>query len=106
MTKPTAGRRDGMRILAAVAAVALLLLARPAAAAIPDGPSADTPPPPKVGAASAMLLDAATGTVLWEKNAYQHRPMASTTKIMTALLLVEHARMTDVVPISDHALRT
>ena len=77
MTKPTAGRRDGMRIWVAVAAMALALLARPAAA-IPDGPSADTAPAPKVGAASAMLVDAVTGTVLWERNAYQRRPMAST----------------------------
>ena len=37
---------------------------------------------------SAILIDAVSGQVLYEKNADQPRPMASTTKIMTALLLL------------------
>ena len=42
-----------------------------------------------VSAASAVLINADTGTVIWEKNAYDQRAMASTTKIMTALLTAE-----------------
>lgn len=42
-----------------------------------------------VSAASAVLINADTGTVVWEKNAYEQRAMASTTKIMTALLTAE-----------------
>ena len=42
-----------------------------------------------VSAASAVLINADTGTIVWEKNAYEQRAMASTTKIMTALLTAE-----------------
>src|SRR5690349_16708212 len=105
MLTPIAARRDAIRA-AAIAALVLIALTGRVWAAVPDGPSADTPAPPNVGAASAMLVDAVTGTVLWERNANQRRAMASTTKIMTAALLIERARMTDMVPISDHAIRT
>ena len=44
---------------------------------------------PEVSAASAILINADTGSVLYEKNAYEQRAMASTTKIMTALLTAE-----------------
>lgn len=40
-------------------------------------------------AASAVLIEAETGTVLYEKNADEQRAMASTTKIMTAILTIE-----------------
>ena len=48
--------------------------------------------PPQLGAKSAILIDAMTGQVLYEQDADTPRPMASTTKIMTALLLCEHTR--------------
>jgi len=44
---------------------------------------------PNVGYGSAIVMDADTGAVLYEKNAYLQRPMASTTKIMTCLLALE-----------------
>lgn len=44
---------------------------------------------PRVSAVSAILINADTGSVLYEKNAYEQRAMASTTKIMTALLTAE-----------------
>lgn len=40
-------------------------------------------------ATSAILINADTGSVIFEKNAEERRPMASTTKIMTALILAE-----------------
>lgn len=43
----------------------------------------------EVSAQSAVLMTADTGTVLYEKDAFSQRPMASTTKIMTALLTLE-----------------
>ncbi len=46
--------------------------------------------PPMIHAASAILIDAVSGQVLYEKNADVERPMASTTKIMTALLFCEN----------------
>ena len=43
-----------------------------------------------VSAKSAILICADSGSVLWSKNETQPLPMASTTKIMTALLTLEH----------------
>lgn len=45
--------------------------------------------PPSVSAASAVLIEAQSGDVIFEKNANQKLPMASTTKIMTALVAIE-----------------
>ena len=45
--------------------------------------------PPELSAASAVLIDGTTGRVLFEKNAHEERAMASTTKIMTALITLE-----------------
>lgn len=42
-----------------------------------------------VSAVSAILIEADTGTVLYSKNEKEHRQIASTTKIMTALLTLE-----------------
>ena len=44
---------------------------------------------PSLSAKSAILIDGLTGEVLYEKNAYETMPMASTTKIMTTLLAIE-----------------
>jgi D-alanyl-D-alanine carboxypeptidase (penicillin-binding protein 5/6) len=40
----------------------------------------------------AILVDARTGRILWAKRAHQRRPIASTTKIMTALLALRQVR--------------
>lgn len=45
--------------------------------------------PENISAVSAIVIEAETGTPLWEKNADERRAMASTTKIMTALLTIE-----------------
>ena len=42
-----------------------------------------------VAAKSALLMDAATGTVLYEKNAHEPLPPASVPKVMTLLLIME-----------------
>ena len=44
---------------------------------------------PDFACKSALLMDAATGTVLYEKNAHEALPPASVTKIMTMLLIME-----------------
>ena len=44
---------------------------------------------PSLSARSAVLIEAETGIVLYEHNAYEQRAMASTTKIMTAILTIE-----------------
>ncbi|QZY57073.1 D-alanyl-D-alanine carboxypeptidase family protein [Crassaminicella profunda] len=53
--------------------------------------------PPPITAPSGILMDAATGDVLYNKNAYTKMYPASTTKIMTALLVLEHANLEDKV---------
>lgn len=55
---------------------------------------------PNVAAPSAILIDAKSGKVLFEKNADEKRPPASTTKIMTAILAIEHGKLDEVVTIS------
>ncbi|MFZ5652356.1 MAG: hypothetical protein ACOY4I_16105 [Bacillota bacterium] len=42
----------------------------------------------QVSADAAVLMDADTGQLLYAKNPHQPRPIASTTKIMTALLAI------------------
>ena len=58
---------------------------------------------PNVEAQSAIVIDCKTGRVLYEKNAYQKRPMASTTKIMTAIVALENGNLQDDVKISKRA---
>ena len=58
---------------------------------------------PQIGAASALLLEATTGTVLYAKNEHVRRPPASTTKILTALMALEDGNLRDIVSISQRA---
>jgi D-alanyl-D-alanine carboxypeptidase (penicillin-binding protein 5/6) len=58
---------------------------------------------PEVGAGSAVLVDLDTGQVLFDLDRHERRPIASLTKIMTALLVVERAGLTDVVTVSEGA---
>jgi D-alanyl-D-alanine carboxypeptidase (penicillin-binding protein 5/6) len=83
----SAGRAAILSVLAAVLAVALVLPA--AAAAAPARPDLSRP-------ATAILIDGRDGTILLSKNADVSRPMASTTKLMTALLTLEEAGLSDV----------
>ena len=54
---------------------------------------------------SACLMNAVTGEVLYEKNAYEKRPMASTTKIMTALVALENSDLYDIVTMNNEDVR-
>ncbi|MDY6794323.1 MAG: D-alanyl-D-alanine carboxypeptidase family protein [Actinomycetota bacterium] len=60
----------------------------------------EEPDPP---AAAAFLMDPETGEELYAKNADQPLPMASTTKIMTAVVTMENADMNESVTISENA---
>ena len=62
--------------------------------------------PSPISAKAATLYEAETNTFLYEKNADQHLPMASTTKIMTALIALENCESDDVVAIDPHAIGT
>lgn len=57
------------------------------------------------GAKSACLINSLTGEVIFEKNADEQLPMASTTKIMTAAVAIENSSMDEIVEISKNAER-
>jgi D-alanyl-D-alanine carboxypeptidase/D-alanyl-D-alanine carboxypeptidase (penicillin-binding protein 5/6) len=54
---------------------------------------------------SAVLFEPESGRVLYEKDAHTPRPMASTTKIMTALLAIERCAPDKVITVSAEAVR-
>lgn len=59
-------------------------------------------------AKSAILIDASTGNILLEKDSHEKRPIASVTKIMSMLLVMEAVdsgklSLDDKVPVSDHS---
>lgn len=56
------------------------------------------------GAASAILIETSTNTVIFEKNAHKKLPMASTTKIMTALCALESGDPDRLVKVDDRAI--
>jgi D-alanyl-D-alanine carboxypeptidase (penicillin-binding protein 5/6) len=58
---------------------------------------------PKVAAHGAVLMEAGTGRVLWGKNEHEPLPVASTTKIMTAILTLESGRLNETVTVSAKA---
>lgn len=58
-----------------------------------------------LSARAAALIDASSGRVLYEKNMNEELPMASTTKIMTCIIVLENADLDDIVTFSDNAAR-
>lgn len=54
-------------------------------------------------AGSAVLMDGYTGRILYEKNAFQVLPMASTTKIMTCIVALENGDPDEIVEVSAYA---
>ncbi len=60
--------------------------------------------PEKIKAKAAVLIDEQTGRILFEKDAQLRLPMASTTKIMTALLTLEQADLDDYFTVNSQAI--
>lgn len=61
-----------------------------------------------VSAPAAVLMEASTGKILYEKNPHEQRPCASITKVMTLLLVMEamdsgKLALTDTITASEHA---
>ncbi|MBM3204291.1 D-alanyl-D-alanine carboxypeptidase, partial [Candidatus Woesearchaeota archaeon] len=60
-------------------------------------------PPPVVSAAEAVIVDEASGAILWAKNAHRQVSVASLTKIVTSLVALDRGRLEDRVAIGvDH----
>ncbi|NLC11610.1 MAG: D-alanyl-D-alanine carboxypeptidase [Firmicutes bacterium] len=61
---------------------------------------------PSISADAAAVLDVCSGRVLYGHNMHKKRPIASTTKIMTAILTLERSNLADVVIVSKEAAET
>jgi D-alanyl-D-alanine carboxypeptidase (penicillin-binding protein 5/6) len=96
--------KPGIRVLACLILTAALWPLQAGAASVP------LPSPPTVEARGYLLIDAASGQTLAEREATQRMEPASITKLMTAYI-VFHAlsdgrlKLTDEVTISEHAWR-
>jgi D-alanyl-D-alanine carboxypeptidase (penicillin-binding protein 5/6) len=78
--------------LAAIAAAFVCAAASPASAAAPT-----------VDAHAYLIEDAATGEVLASSNAHEQLPIASITKLMTVLVVLQHRKLSDVVTVDPRA---
>ena len=92
-----------MKKLAAALLAASLMLLPAQAAAAPGAPGA-----PAVDAASWLLMEKETGTILCQENAHDKLEPASVTKVMTLLLVMEaiqqgRLNLEDTVQVSAHA---
>ncbi len=88
-------RRAPLAVVALVAALATLALASSAGAQAPQ---------PQIAAASWYLVGD-DGDVLARHDADEARAMASITKLMTAIVVLERAKLSDVVTVSPQAAR-
>lgn len=61
---------------------------------------------PKINARAAIIYDRTTKEIIWGKNEYDKRAMASTTKIMSAIVVLENANLSDIVTVSRKAAGT
>lgn len=61
---------------------------------------------PKLNSRIGLIYDRASGRILYEKNGNKQTPMASTTKIMTAIVVLEKSNLTDVVTIDAKSAGT
>ena len=84
------------QILSAAACLGLLFAAAPA--------KAEGQKPESLSSLSAVLYEPESGRVLYEKDAHTPRPMASTTKLMTALLAMENAAPDQNVVVTREAI--
>jgi len=82
--------------LASIAVSASLLVA-PSLGAIPVG--VDAPQPPTLTAERWIVYDADADVVLASWNANDRAPMASVTKVMTSIVVLENAELTDLVTV-------
>jgi D-alanyl-D-alanine carboxypeptidase len=55
--------------------------------------------PPALSASSMLIVDEKTGTIIWRKNANQPQHIASTTKIMTAIVALERCSLDETVTV-------
>lgn len=59
---------------------------------------------PTVASSAAILVESRTGKILYEKNAYEKMYPASTTKVMTAILILENCDLNEMATVSHNAI--
>jgi D-alanyl-D-alanine carboxypeptidase (penicillin-binding protein 5/6) len=88
----------------AIQACVMSALAAPASGGRPAhtaAPAAALAPPRGIAAAAAELANAATGRAVWGRARYGRRPIASITKVMTALVVIRSGRLGRRIRISQ-----
>lgn len=65
----------------------------------------DVPRPPGTNAQAASLIDVTSGRILYSHHGDAEMPVASLTKIMTAIVAIEHGKLNEVVSVSKNAYR-
>lgn len=94
-----------LRLFGAVLSIALLAgLFSPATAKAGENDLFHWPAGPQLTSEGAVLIEAETGAVLFEKNGTKQFYPASTTKLMTALLALENSALGETVTISRNAV--
>ncbi len=68
--------------------------------------SAEWPKPPEIESAAAIVMEASTGSILYNKAAYDAYYPASTTKLMTSLLAIEQCPLSDIVTCSRDSVES
>lgn len=91
-----------LRMCCVLCVLTLMVSASPAALAAPLEEGA----PMALTAPSAILMEAEGGTVIFEKNADEHRPAASITKLMTLLIVLEKLDAGEITPEDEITVST
>lgn len=68
--------------------------------------SSDISDKPFINSRSAIVFDRSSGSILYGKKEHEKRKMASTTKIMTAIVVLEKSNLDDVVTVSSKSAGT
>jgi len=95
-TRETIATRRSPRAIGTLFALAVVALS----------PARDAGAMPRLTARAAIVMDAASGDVIWERNSDEPLPPASTTKVLTAILALESGRLDDRLTVSEFAADT
>ena len=68
--------------------------------------TSNTSEEPKLNSRAAVIYDRKSKKIIWGKKENEKRPMASTTKIMTAIIVLENANLSDTVTVSKKSAGT
>ena len=90
-------RKIGCKLIGVMLVLAVILSFTKAVEANSDAEELET------NSRIALIYDRASGQILYEKNGEKQTPMASTTKIMTAIVVLENADLTETVTINAKA---